>query len=54
MISVEELRNQLNEDTILMIENLSTSDGILFYKKTHKLEKERSKRLNMMERSTKK
>lgn len=45
-----EFRNRLDQDTLNMIEELDEEEEIKFYKKTKKLEKDRSKSLLEIER----
>jgi len=45
VVSIEELRNQLNEKTLSTIESLEENEEIVFYEEVQKKEKERIKKL---------
>jgi len=48
-ISVEELRNQIDNETLEILDNLDTKKEIAYYKKIKELESERMKRLLKIE-----
>ncbi|NVM03548.1 MAG: hypothetical protein HWN67_14560 [Candidatus Helarchaeota archaeon] len=52
-ISVEELRNQLDNETLDILDNLDTEKEIEYYKKIKELESERMKQLLDLERGSK-
>lgn len=52
-ISVEELRNQLDNETLDILDNLDTEKEIEYYKKIKDLESERMKQLLDLERGSK-
>jgi len=53
-ISVEELRNQLDAETLHKIDTLNTAKEIELYEKSKKLESVRMKQLQELERSNEK
>ena len=54
VITVEELRKNLDIETLQMIDGLNESEEIAFYEKAKKMEKERTKKLQELERRVEK
>jgi hypothetical protein len=54
VISMKELRNQLDEETLSMIESLNENDEITFYEEIKKMEKDRIKKIYDLDQSEEK